>query len=253
MATDYAGKEKEFVASLGPDTGRDLEGWMAAISSAGLAHRNDIIDWLRHSGFTFANASWLERIHHNGGRLIYADDAPAVERSEPRQQRVATIKTAPPVIPNVTVAIPRATAQPSVSGVSAPPKLSIVAKTPAVTFDPAVTELLLAAKGLRPLALVALQEILTAVPGAALTADGQLIFVAGPKRFLALLPGAKALRFYGRFDGDVSGRVARAEAAMKTPDKAQPPFPGVLVLADARLVDDTFTAVVKHAHAIAHA
>lgn len=70
MATDYAGKEKEFIASLGPDTGRDLDGWMQAISGADLAHRNDIIDWLRQNGFTFANASWLERIHHNGGRLI---------------------------------------------------------------------------------------------------------------------------------------------------------------------------------------
>ncbi|MBR2535679.1 MAG: hypothetical protein IKE66_06360 [Hyphomicrobium sp.] len=252
MATDYAGKEKEFVASLGPDTGRDLEGWMQAISGAGLAHRNDIIDWLRQNGFTFANASWLERIHHNGGRLIYGNDEPAIERTEARPQKAA-IKTAPPVIPNVTVAIPRVATQNSGAPVSGPPKLSIVATSPGIVFDPAVSELLLTAKGLRPLAVVALQEIAAAVPGAALTADGPLIMMSAPKPFLALLPGAKALRFYGRFERDGSGRVARAEPAMKTPDKAPPPFPGVVVLADARLVDDAFAAIVKQAHTSAHA
>lgn len=253
MATDYAGKEKEFVASLAPDTGRDLDGWMQAISGAGLAHRNDIIDWLRQNGFTFANASWLERIHHNGGRLIYGDDEPAIERSEARAQKAAAIKTAPPVIPNVTVAIPRVPTQNAGAVVSGPPKLSIVSASPGIVFDTAVSELLLIAKGLRPLALVALQEISAAVPGAALTADGPLIMMSAPKPFLALLPGAKALRFYGRFERDGSGRVARAEPAMKTPDKAPPPFPGVVVLADARLVDDAFAAIVKQAHTSAHA
>src|SRR5690349_2173712 len=73
MSTDYAEKERDFIAGLAEDTGRDLAGWMAAIAETGLTERNAIIDWLRHQGFQFSWASWLERIHHNGGRLIYAD------------------------------------------------------------------------------------------------------------------------------------------------------------------------------------
>lgn len=251
MATDYAGKEREFVASLGADTGRDLDGWMQAISGAGHAHRNDIIDWLRQSGFTFANASWLERIHHNGGRLIYADDAPAIERAEPRLAKAAAPRTAPPVIPNVTVAIPRAPIAERAPLVVVP-SLALAAM-PTMTFDVAVNEILLAAKGLRPLALVALQNISRAVPGVAFAADGPLLMMNAPNSFLALLPSAKALRLYGNFERRAPGRASRAETAMKTPDKAPPPFPSVLVLDDARLVDDEFSALIAGAYASAHA
>ncbi len=75
MAVDYAEKEREFLESLAADTGRDLSGWMTAISATSLTDRNAIIDWLRQQGFLFARASWLERIHHNGGRPIYLDPA----------------------------------------------------------------------------------------------------------------------------------------------------------------------------------
>ena len=51
MSTDYAEKERDFIASLNEDTGRDLDGWMAAISESGFSERNAIIDWLRHQGF----------------------------------------------------------------------------------------------------------------------------------------------------------------------------------------------------------
>ena len=71
MATDYAELEREFLASLAADSGRDLAAWMALIDAQKLNHRNDIIDWLRQQGFMFARASWLERIHHNGGRPVY--------------------------------------------------------------------------------------------------------------------------------------------------------------------------------------
>ena len=73
MATDYGEKERAFIDGLKENTGRDLGEWMQAITAAGLPHRNDIIDWLRHKGFMFSKASWLERIHHNGGKPIYAD------------------------------------------------------------------------------------------------------------------------------------------------------------------------------------
>ena len=67
MATDFGEKERAFIDGLKENTGRDLGEWMQAITAAGLPHRNDIIDWLRHKGFMFSKASWLERIHHNGG------------------------------------------------------------------------------------------------------------------------------------------------------------------------------------------
>lgn len=73
MSTDWREKEREFLASLEADTGRDLAEWMALIAAQKLPHRNDIIDWLRRQGFMFSRASWLERIHHNGGQPIYLE------------------------------------------------------------------------------------------------------------------------------------------------------------------------------------
>lgn len=71
MSTDWREKEREFLTSLPADTGRDLAQWMRVIAAQNLPHRNDIIDWLRQQGFLFAKASWLERIHNNGGHPIY--------------------------------------------------------------------------------------------------------------------------------------------------------------------------------------
>ena len=76
MSRDYGEVEREFLAGLGRRTGRSLDEWMAAIDEAGLADKNAIIDWLRPQGFTFAHASWLERIHHNGGRPVYGSFDP---------------------------------------------------------------------------------------------------------------------------------------------------------------------------------
>ena len=82
MATDYGEKERAFIDGLKENTGRDLAEWMQSIASSGQLQRNDIIDWLRHKGLMFSKASWLERIHHNGGKPIYAD---APKESAPRR------------------------------------------------------------------------------------------------------------------------------------------------------------------------
>jgi hypothetical protein len=261
MATDYAEKEREFVAALAEDTGRDLSAWMAAISATGLAHRNEIIDWLRQSGFTFANASWLERIHHNGGRLVYGDLPPPGH--VPVVKAPAPAPEPPPArLPKVASPDPIIAAQltPAAAGLE-PARVSPSARREAVTHAPAalpqgldgaIAEALLAAKGLRPLAMLALQEIRLIIPATELTADGTLLVMSAPKPYLALLPAAKALRFYGDYDRAIDSRAALAEAAMKIASKAPPPFPSVIVLTDARLVDATFAQLVKSAHERAH-
>ena len=71
MARDYAEIEREFIAGLAVETGRDLDGWMQAIATQAFSDKNDVIDWLRQQGLRFADASKLERIHANGGRPVY--------------------------------------------------------------------------------------------------------------------------------------------------------------------------------------
>ena len=75
--------EREFIGDLEGRTGRTLPGWMAVIDAAGVVGKNEIIDWLRPQGFTFAHASWLERIHNNSGRPIYSEPPMGTVRSPP--------------------------------------------------------------------------------------------------------------------------------------------------------------------------
>jgi hypothetical protein len=244
MATDYAEKERMFVAELKADTGRDLDAWMQAISDANLPHRNDVIDWLRTEGFTFANASWLERIHANGGRLIYSDDVPPPERQTNSAQQP---KADAEIIAFEIARKPQTTA---------PATAPAIARTslPATAFAPDMETdaLLSAAKGLRPLAILALGEILRILPDTKIAAEGPLIVLSAPRRYLALLPAPKALRFYGDFAGHADERVTHAENALKAPGKPPPPFPAALSLSDARLVDATFAEIVKTAARRAH-
>lgn len=99
MSTDWREKEREFLTSLQADTGRDLAQWMRVIAAQNLPHRNDIIDWLRQQGFLFAKASWLERIHNNGGRPIYltledlCEEKPS-QTAEPFQNEIAEWRVA---------------------------------------------------------------------------------------------------------------------------------------------------------------
>lgn len=247
MATDYAEKERQFIASLEADTGLTLDAWMRAISDSGQANRNDTIDWLRERGFTFSNASWLERIHHNGGRLVYADDAP--QPLSPAPPRPASTRTA-------AVALAAASASgppplPAVNATASLPRLAAPALVPQAMLDADVQHVLNAAKGLRPLAHLALQAIVQAVPHTAFSCDGELLILGGPRPYLAMLPGPKALRFYGMFGPEKHARVQKAETAMKIASKAAPPFAFVVVLDDARRVDGDFDALIRAAFAAA--
>ena len=91
--SDEREEEREFLADLEARTGRDLADWMAAIAAQGFADKNDTIDWLRAQGFPFARASWLERIHSNGGKpdLCTAPTAAGREHAAPARAKPAPV------------------------------------------------------------------------------------------------------------------------------------------------------------------
>lgn len=186
MSRKHAELEREFIDELPSRTGRSLDAWMAAIKAAGLTEKNAIIDWLRPQGLTFAHASWLERIHNNGGRPIYLGAALA---DPPR--------ALPPVPSSVPLALPvkKAPVPASVAPVrvqQAEPLRPLASPVAAGTAD--LGELLLRAKGLRPLAEMLLREFKTALPSVQVSARGDLISLANPREFSVILPGPRELR-----------------------------------------------------------
>lgn len=221
MATDYAEIEREFISSLADDTGKTLPEWMAAISASGLTDRNDVIDWLRHQGFQFSRASWMERIHHNGGRPIYLDrDAP----------------TAPPI------RRPPPAAATSGAGVAPNPP------GPRTEGD-SLAGALAAAKGLRPLADLVVSELAATALNVRLEVRAPLIIAARARPFAALWPQPKMLRLYADFEPGAAPDVRAAEPVNKTPA----PFPRMLLLDDARRIDRAFRAGLQQAVARAGA
>ncbi|MGQ0457502.1 MAG: hypothetical protein ACT4OU_10620 [Hyphomicrobium sp.] len=222
MGTDYAEKEREFIGALGEDTGTSLDGWMAAISDTGLSDRNAIIDWLRHQGFAFSRASWLERIHHNGGRLIYGDDAAPIEQA-------ALVQAEEPP-PRVTREARRET------------PLAAPAPT-ALQHSADISALLSSAKGLRPLAELVLREIASVVPATRYEAKPPFVVASVASPYLALWPQSKQLRLYGDFSGWSASDVRDADPVLRQP----PPFPNVLPIDDARRVDPAFRGLISAA------
>lgn len=179
MSTDYREKEREFLDSLKEDTGRDLSEWMAAISQQQLPHRNDIIDWLRQQGFMFSKASWLERVHHNGGKPIYSD-AVVARRAMPKRNLPADA-IAPAHFESVATSTP---ADPA-------PQLAAVRQPE----QDALEKLLASAKAYRPLAQHILREVTKAVSGATTAAAGTYVSVSRDgKEFAVLAIGTRELR-----------------------------------------------------------
>lgn len=217
MARDEAEEEREFLSDLKARSGRDLAGWMSAISAQGFADKNDTIDWLRTQGFPFARASWLERIHSNGGRPIYFADGTLAE--EPRRQ------------------------QPEPAPASAPP--SVQRPPPAAQDARAKEDLIAAAKGYRPLYMMLETAILRAIPDAAFVACGHYISVRAPGEFAAIAPSSTEIRL-GLSLGD------RPHDANLTPPRLRGTGPSIthmLVLKDARQINAETMALVTAAHA----
>jgi hypothetical protein len=229
MATDFGEKERAFIEGLKENTGRDLDEWMQAISAAALPHRNDIIDWLRHKGLMFAKASWLERIHHNGGRPIYAGvPKEAAPRRPPRRRREAP--AAPVEAPHTPAASPA------------------LAPVPAPTSNGEFDALLAKAKAYRPLAQHVLAKIKSVSPAAAIDARESAIAIGTPAPFAVLGISARELRLHlalgeHPFDevlkkGQAGGGLGKGEALSH-----------MLVLTDARQVDAHFMDLIARAAA----
>jgi hypothetical protein len=227
MSTDFAEKEREFLATLEADTGRTLAAWMEAISAQGFADKNEAIDWLRQQGFMFSKAAWLERIHHNGGRPIY-DGAP----------------------PEAKVAAPAAPAAAIEPGAAAPPRPPVAPEPPParapppLPADPALEELLSKAKALQPLARHVLRETAKAVPGVSLTAEAGSVILSHGAAFGALSISPRELRLALALDGEpFEAPLAAARLPAPAPRTARP-LTHMALLTDARQVDSRLLAAI---------
>ncbi|HXF53773.1 MAG TPA: DUF5655 domain-containing protein [Hyphomicrobiaceae bacterium] len=234
MSRDYAELERELIEDLKQRTGKNLAEWMEAIDAANLPDRNAIIDWLRPQGFSFSNASWIERIHHNGGRPIYLDRAPARRSGRPRSQDAPAPKPAPPGR--------------SIESCLNTPSIAAPRAAPASAGRDSVAGLIAAGKAYRPLAEMVLAEAARALPGLAFEARSGLVFFLRPNLLAVLSIAPKQLRL-GMDLGDrpFGGPLARAKLA-----DAPASITHMLVLTDARQVDGALVGYLLEADARAN-
>jgi hypothetical protein len=164
MAADERQEEAQFLAELKARSGRDLAGWMTAIAAQNFGDKNEVIDWLRGQGFAFARASWLERIHSNGGRPIYDAVAERPARSQPKP-RPEQASLPPPSVP------------------------------PPSGEEAALLEKLMAqAKGYRPLYQMLEAEVKRAIPDLRLSPAPTHIAFSAPATFAAVALSASEVR-----------------------------------------------------------
>ena len=214
MAGDEQEEERAFLADLKARSGRSLAEWMAAITAQGFADKNEAIDWLRTQGFPFARASWLERIHSNGGRPIYLHAPPTPAVTEPMAERPVA-KPAP------------------------------ASRTPSRREIADLEALLAAAKGYRPLYQLLEDEIRRAVPGVSVMPKSGYIAFAAPREFAAATLHAAELRL-GLDLGDRPYDAPLQKPKMKGPG---PAISHMLVLTDARQVNSDLLDLIRTANA----
>ena len=209
MAGDEQEEEREFLAVLEARTGRTLAQWMSAIGSHGFADKNETIDWLRSQGIPFARASWLERIHSNGGRPIYLHQPPK-SADEPR-------------------------ARPS------PPKSRPAPRPPSAREIADLERLLAAGKGYRPLYHLLEAEIRQIIPDLVVTPKADYISLGAPREFAAVTLLADQLRL-GLDLGDRDFDALIQKPRMRGPG---PSISHMLVLTDARQVNADLSNLIK--------
>ncbi len=210
MARDEEAEELEFLADLQTRTGRDLAQWMAAIAAQNFSDKNEVIDWLRAQGIPFAHASWLERIHSNGGRPIYLQP-PGQPGDEGKPQ------------------------QPAAKATPRPPSQRELAD---------LDRLLAASKGYRPLYVMLEAEIRGAVPDLAVKPKGSYLSLGAPREFAAVTFYATELRL-GLGLGDVPHVQGLEKPRMRGPG---PAISHMVVLTDARQVNADLLKLIKAAN-----
>jgi hypothetical protein len=214
MARDEREEEQEFLADLQARTGRSLADWMAAIEAQGFTDKNQTIDWLRREGFPFARASWLERIHSNGGRPIY-------EHAMPRK-----VEVDPPAAP-------------------VKPVRKVEAQKPLSTDEAALYEKLLAAgKGYRPLYLMLEAEMRKAFAGLVVLPKTSYLSFGAPKEFAAVTLHSAEVRL-GLDLGDRPFDPHLQKSKLKGAGSA---ITHMVVLTDARQVDGALLALLAAAN-----
>ncbi|MET0651826.1 MAG: DUF5655 domain-containing protein [Hyphomicrobiaceae bacterium] len=219
MVRDEREEEQEFLADLHARSGRSLADWMAAITAQGFADKNETIDWLRREGFPFARASWLERIHSNGGRPIYEHAPPRKPEAEP---------PATPARPARKV------------------EVKVDAQKPLGTDEAALYDKLLAAgKGYRPLYLMLEAEMRKALPNLVILPKTSYLSVGAPKEFAAVTLHATEVRL-GLDLGDRPFDPHVHKSKLKGPG---PAITHMIILTDARQVDGTLLALLAEANA----
>ncbi len=239
MAIDFGEKERAFIDGLKEATGRNLSEWMAAIAGQELPHRNDIIDWLRQQGFMFSKASWLERIHHNGGHPIYADAA----KTSPRVRRPRRDASVPSEANSTAPDMPRPAndvgAAPARVAPAPPPAPAAAADT-----DAALTELLAKAKAYRPLAQAVITRVRSVRPAARLDARETFLAIADPETFAALGIGAKELRLHLALGEHPTDDLLKKGAPGGGLGKGDA-LSHMIVLTDARQIDQRLLDLVR--------
>jgi hypothetical protein len=229
MARDYRAIEAEFIDDLKSRSGKSLSEWMAAIDATGLLGRDQIIDWLHPQGFTFSHASWLERIHNNGGQPIYRD-LPPDKRPEPRRKPSSPTQSRAPAQPF----------RPRLVSSSPPP-----ASAPVSADADALASILAKGKAYRMLAEMLIGEAKRAIPGVATTVHGEIIGFEHPGLFAALAVTARELRL-----GMALGERAVVAPLVKAKGVGQSAaITHMIVLNDARQVDDALVGWMKLANA----
>ena len=227
MAIDYGEKERAFIDGLAENTGRDLDAWMAAIAAERLPHRNDIIDWLRRQGFMFSKASWLERIHHNGGRPIYADSGKVNPRASVGRREMRAVPVGPSALPAPTEPVAHVAADP---------------------LADALDELLAKAKAYRPLAQHVIAQIKSVRPEASLKPRSTFIAIADPAEFARLGIGSKELRLHLALGSHPTGNGLKKGAPGGGLGKDEA-LSHMLVLTDARQIDRRLLDLIARAAA----
>jgi hypothetical protein len=228
---DEGDEEREFLERLQARTGRDLAQWMAAITLEGFADKNQVIDWLRRQGFTFQRASWLERIHANGGKPIYGAapaKSPAAAQEKPP---VAPLARQPEPVPVAAAPSP------------APPQAAPAA--PPADAAAALEKLISAAKGYRPLYHMLETAIRGALPALVLTPRAGYISLGAPAEFAAITLHASEIRL-GLDLGDRAFDSLLQKSKMKGPG---PAITHMAVLTDARQVNGELLNLLEGAHA----